>query len=96
MSKKLTLLLIPDDDSGTKSYEVNKNSLKYFTISLVVILILLSLFIFKLVPSAASYSDLNKKYNSLAQERIEVLELSKGLKRITQMDKFTETLWAQN
>jgi len=88
MSKKFTLLIIPDDDSGTKSYEINKNSLKYFTISLVVILLLLSLFIFKLVPSAASYSDLNKKYNSLAQERIEVLELSKGLKRITQMDKF--------
>ena len=51
MSKKFTLLVIPDDDSGTKSYEINKNSLKYFIIFLVFILILLSFFFIKLVPS---------------------------------------------
>ena len=43
MSKKFTLLVIPDDDSGTKSFEINKNSLKYFMIFLVVILIILSI-----------------------------------------------------
>ena len=88
MSKKFTILMIPDDDSETKSYEINKNSLKYFMISIVIILFILSFFLFKLVPSVANYSELNKKYNALAQERIEVLELSRGLKRITQMDKF--------
>jgi len=88
MSKKFTLLVIPDDDSGTKSYNINKNSLKYFIISLVLILIILSIYLVKLAPSVANYNDLNKRYNILAQERIEVLELSRGLKRITQMDKF--------
>ena len=88
MSKKFTLLVIPDDDSGTKSYNINKNSLKYFIISLVLILIILSIYLVKLVPSVANYSDLNKRYNILAQERIEVLELSRELKRINQMDKF--------
>ena len=88
MSKKFTLLFIPDDDSQTKSYEINRNSLKYFIISSILVVLVLSLFIIKLVPSAANYSDLNKRYNTLAQERIEVLELSRKLKRINQMDKF--------
>ncbi len=88
MSKKFTLLVIPDDDSSTKSYSINKNTLKYFILSLVLILIILSINLVKLVPSVANYSDLNKRYNILAQERIEVLELSRELKRINQMDKF--------
>ena len=88
MSKKFTLLVIPDDDSGTKSFEINKNSLKYFLIFLVLILIIFAIFLIKLVPRIGNYSDLNKRYNILAQERIEVLELSRELKRINQMDKF--------
>ena len=88
MSKKYTLLVIPDDDSGTKSYDINKNSLKYSIISLVFILIILSIFLIKLIPSIANYNDLNDRYNILAQERMEIFELSRELKRINQMDKF--------
>ena len=91
MSKKFTLLVIPDDDSGTKSFEINKNSLKYFLIFLVLILIIFATFLIELVPRIGEYSDLNKRYNILAQERIEVLELSRGLKRISQMDKFVRS-----
>ena len=88
MSKKFTLLVIPDDDSGTTSYQINKNSLKFLIISLVMILIILSIFLLKLVPDVMDYSNLYKKYNTLVKERIEVIELSRGLKRISQMDKF--------
>ena len=88
MSKKFTLLVIPDDDSGTKSFEINKNSLKYCLIFLILILIILVISLIKLVPRIGNYSDLNKRYNILVKERIEVLELSRGLKRINQMDKF--------
>ena len=88
MSKKFTLLVIPDDDSGTKSFNINKNLLKYSSVFLVFILIIFSIYLVKLVPSLANYSDLNERYNILAQERIEVLELSRELKRINQMDKF--------
>ena len=88
MSKKFTLLVIPDDDSGTKSYDISKNSLKYSIIFLVLIVIILFIFFIKLVPSSANFSDLNKKYDILVKERIEVFELSKRLKRISQMDKF--------
>tara|TARA_B100000287_G_scaffold308645_1_gene291820 strand:+ start:802 stop:1590 length:789 start_codon:yes stop_codon:yes gene_type:complete len=88
MSKKFTLLVIPDDDSGTKSYEINNNTLKFFVICTFFILIILSVLLFKLVPNAVDYGNLNKRYNTLLQERIEVLELSRKLKRINQMDKF--------
>ena len=47
MSKKFTLLLIPDDDSGTKSYNINKNLLKYSVIGLALILIILSIYLVK-------------------------------------------------
>ncbi len=88
MSKKFTLLVIPDDDSGTKSFNINKNFLRYSVIFLIFILILFSIFLSKLIPSISNYSELNKRYNILAQERVEVLQLSKDLKRISQMDKF--------
>ena len=88
MSKKFTLLIIPDDDSGTKSYQMNKNSLKYSILSILLLFIISFVTFLKLVPNAANYNDLNKRYNTLAQERIEVLELSKRLKRINQMDRF--------
>ena len=88
MSKKFNILVIPDDDSGTRSYNINKNSLKYFIIFLGIIFIMFSIFFIKLFPSLAKYNDLNDRYDILAQERMEVIELSRGLKRINQMDKF--------
>ncbi len=88
MNKKFTLLVIPDDDSGTKSFDINKNSLKYFIISLVFIVTILSIWLLRLVPSVSNYNELNKKYNIIAKERMEVLELSRTLKRINQMDNF--------
>jgi len=88
MDKKYTLLLIPDDDSSTKSYYINKNSLMYSIIFLILILIVSFIFFINLIPSISNYSELKKKYNILAQERVEILQLSKDLKRISQMDKF--------
>jgi murein DD-endopeptidase MepM/ murein hydrolase activator NlpD len=88
MSKKFTLLVIPDDDSGTRSYNINGNSFKYIIIFLGSFLIFLSILVTKLIPRISHYDELNEKYNMLAQERLKVLELSKNLKRINQMDKF--------
>ena len=88
MNKKFTLLLIPDDESGTKSYSISKNLLRFIFIIMVVILIGLITLIIKSVPSINNYAMLNKKYNKLAQERMKVIELSEGLKRIKQMNQF--------
>jgi len=88
MNKKFTLLLIPDDESGTKSYSISKNLLRFIFIFMVIILIGLITLTIKSVPSINKYAMLNKKYNELAQERMKVIELSEGLKRIKQMNQF--------
>ena len=88
MNKKFTLLIIPDDDSGTKSYNISKNLLKYIIISISVILIVFIIISIKLIPGISKYDDLKKKYNILAQERLKVIELSENLKRIKQMNQF--------
>ena len=88
MNKKFTLLLIPDDESETKSYSISKNLLRFIFIIMVIILIGLITLIIKSVPSINNYAMLNKKYNKLAQERMKVIELSEGLKRIKQMNQF--------
>jgi len=88
MNKKFTLLLIPDDESGTKSYSISKNLLRFIFIIMVIILIGLITLIIKSVPSINNYTMLNNKYNKLAQERMKVIELSEGLKRIKQMNQF--------
>ncbi len=88
MRKKFTLLVIPDDDSGTRSYRINKNLIKFSILAMFGSLVALIIFFIKLTPRISNYNDLNKRYDVLARERLEVLELSKGLKRISQMDKF--------
>ena len=88
MNRNYTLLLIPDDESGTKSYSISKNLLRFITIFMVIILIGLIILSIKTVPSINKYAMLNKKYNKLAQERMKVIELAEGLKRIKQMNEF--------
>ena len=88
MNKKLTLLLIPDDESETKSYNISKNLIRVIFIFILILLIGVIILTIKSIPIIDKYEVLNKKYNYLAQERIKVLELSEGLKRIKQMDNF--------
>jgi len=88
MNKKFTLLLIPDDESGTKSYNLSTNIIRFIFIFSFIIIIGLIIIAINAVPNIDKYDVLNKKYNKLAQERMEVIELVDGLKKIKQMDKF--------
>jgi len=88
MNKKFTLLLIPDDESETKSYNISKNLIRFIIIFISIISIGLIIITLILVPNINKYDTLNKKYNKIAQERIKVIELTEELKRIKQMDKF--------
>ena len=75
MSKKFTILVIPDDDSETSSYSFSKIFIK-ITIIFSLITVLLSIaVIVKTIPNISKFDNLNKKYNVLAKERLKVLEL---------------------
>ena len=85
-SKKYTILLIPDDDSKTRSYYFSKNRLKFVSTS---ILLLVTFFLIAVVFSfqnISNYSRIKKQYDQFALERLNVLQLTRDLERIKQMD----------
>ena len=88
MSKKFTILVIPDDDSETSSYSFSKIFIKVTIVfSLITILASIAIII-KSVPNISKFDSLNKKYNVLVQERLKVLELMENLEKLNQMDEF--------
>ena len=88
MSKKFTILVIPDDDSETSSYSFSKIFIKIaIVLSLITILASIAIIV-KTVPNISKFDSLNKKYNVLAKERIKVIELMESLEKLNQMDEF--------
>ncbi len=88
MSKKFTILVIPDDDSETSSYSFSKIFIKIAIIISIIIMFALIGIIIKTIPSISKYDNLNKKYNVLAKERLKVLDLMESLEKLNQMDEF--------
>ena len=88
MSKKFTILVIPDDDSETSSYSFSKIFIKIaIGFSLITILVSIAIIV-KTAPNISKFDSLNKKYNVLAKERVKVLELMESLEKLNQMDEF--------
>ena len=91
MSKKFTILVIPDDDSETSSYSFNKIFIKIAIIFSLIIVLASIAVIVKSVPNISKFDILNKKYNVLAKERLKVLELMESLEKLNQMDDFVRS-----
>ena len=83
MSKKYTFLIIPDDDSITKSYEFKKSSITFLFVFSIFILSLISLYSFISIPKIMNYNELKTKYNILSEDRLEVYELIKKLEELS-------------
>ena len=88
MSKKFTILVIPDDDSETSSYSFSMIFIKIAIVFFTVTIFASIAVIIKISPNISKYDDLNKKYNVLAKERIKVLKLMESLEKLNQMDEF--------
>ena len=88
MSKKFTILVIPDDDSETSSYSFSKIFIKIAMVFSLITIIASVAIIIKTVPNISKFDSLNKKYNILASERLKVLELMENLEKLNQMDEF--------
>ncbi len=95
-SNKYTIMLIPDDESRSKSFLISKSMIKYifFIILLTIALIIVYLSIY--IPKIHNYIELEKKYDMFASERLEVLELTRKLKRINQMDELVRKSLGSN
>jgi len=88
MSKKFTILVIPDDDSETSSYSFSRIFIKIAMVFSLFSILASIVIIVKTVPNISKFDSLNRKYNVLAKERIKVLELTKSLEKLNQMDEF--------
>ncbi|MBL7014374.1 MAG: M23 family metallopeptidase [Candidatus Marinimicrobia bacterium] len=87
MGQKYTAILIPDDEGETKRFRISGFRLKSAIASVVIFLTLVvGLFLFY-VPQAMKYDTMKKQYELFAAERTQVLELSRDLQRLQQMDK---------
>ncbi len=86
--EKYTVIVIPDDESGTKSYNVSRKMIRI--LSTVGILFVMGIIIFFTiyVPKIGDYNIIKDNYENLAAERLKVLELSHDLQRLKQMDEF--------
>ena len=67
MSKKFTILVIPDDDSETSSYSFSKIFIKIAIVLSLIIVLVSIVIIVKSIPSISKFDSLNKKYNALVQ-----------------------------
>ena len=88
MSKKFTILVIPDDDSETSSYSFSKIFIKIAIVFSLTIILASIATVVKTVPNISKFDSLNKKYNILVKERLKVLELMESLEKLNQMDQF--------
>ena len=96
MSTKFTFLIVPDDDSETRSFSLSKISLKILIgfpfLALVALIIMSTIY----VPKISDYNNLSQKYKVLASERLKVLDLTKNLEKLVHMDEFVRNSLGAN
>ena len=86
-SEKYTVMFIPDDETGTRSYHISKTAIRLM-LSAAGILIVCGLGILVyFVPKMADYAEIKDRHDQFASERLNVLELTRNLERVKQMDE---------
>ena len=88
MSTKYTFLIVPDDDSETRSFSLSKVMLKILIVLPFLVLVALIIISTIFVPKISDYNNLSQKYEILVSERLKVLDLAESLEKITHMDEF--------
>ena len=89
-------MLIPDDESRSKSFFISKNMIRYILLILFLIITSITVYLFINLPKIGNYIELKEKYDVFASERLEVLELTRKLKRINQMDELVRKSLGSN
>ena len=80
--EKYTLMLIPDNESESKSFQISRSLIKYIILTFSIIIIVLVGYLGVYIPKISEYNNLKEKYDIFASERLSVLELSRKLERI--------------
>tara|TARA_Y100000817_G_scaffold286027_1_gene253634 strand:+ start:856 stop:1626 length:771 start_codon:yes stop_codon:yes gene_type:complete len=84
-------MVIPDDESGSKTYYLSKKLLYVGLYSVFTIIITAGLFFYYFIPKVNDYVDIKRQFDQFASERIRVLELTRDLERLKQMDQLVRS-----
>ncbi len=84
--EKYTVMFIPDDESGSKSFHLSKFMIQAIISSLAVLLISIVGILFYYIPKITDYEDIKEQHTQFVSERLKVLELTRDLERLKQMD----------
>ena len=85
--EKYTIMFIPDDESSSKSYHLSKTTIQVVLFSAAVLLTCVFGILFYYVPKMTDYTEVKNRHDQFAAERLKVLELTRDLERMKQMDK---------
>jgi|TARA_B110000438_G_scaffold76952_1_gene77176 murein DD-endopeptidase MepM/ murein hydrolase activator NlpD len=85
--EKYTVMIIPDDETGTRSYHVSKNIIFLIFSSFIGLVFLILGVLIYFIPKIENYKQLQNRHDQFATERLNVLELTRNLERIKQMDE---------
>ena len=85
--KKYTFMIIPDDEKDLWSFNLRKMSLQWIGFLMISLFIGSILILVLYIPKLAYHRNIEENYNKLISERLQVLELTRNLKRIKQMDQ---------
>ena len=79
-------MFIPDDESGSKTYHLSRKAIRIGIYIGITTLMGLSAFVYIFIPKVSDYIRIKKQYDQFAAERLRVLELTRDLERLKQMD----------
>ncbi len=85
-TKKYTIMFIPDDESGSKSIHLSKIFIKIIISFFSIMIISIIVFSYIYIPKLRSFNEIKNRHDILVEERIKVLELTRDLERLKQMD----------
>ena len=88
IEKKYTVMFIPDDEKSVKSYHFSKKGFLFILFCITSIAVSSVFTIIFFIPKIKDYYDLKNQNAKILSERMEVLNLSRDLNRIQQMDAF--------
>ena len=88
IENKYTVMFIPDDEKSAKSYHLSKKGFLFILLCITSIVVSSVFTMIFFIPKIKDYYDLKNQNAKILSERMEVLNLSRDLNRIQQMDAF--------
>ena len=79
-------MFIPDDESGSKTYHLSRKAIRIGIYAGITAFLALGAFVYIYVPKVVDYIRIKRQYDQFAAERLRVLELTRDLERLKQMD----------